>query len=252
MAGAAGMSDVAAIRAEAERREISRLTHFTPMRNLVHIATSDEGLQSTKMMSEEERAEFNQQDLQRLDCHPDHISCTIEYPNAYYYRNKRREARGEERLFPSWVCLLLSPKHLWAERTLLCPHNAAGRGGERVSSGLECFMSMFADEVDAPQATWVRQKHPECCPTDAQAEVLVHRQIPLEDVLGIVVETPAQAGDTYASLDQLGAPMEALPFFVCPQFFNPTQLAAGLRTGRLPVEEAWHPPTDADGEVVGE
>ncbi|MGB7684857.1 MAG: hypothetical protein WBL45_03655 [Solirubrobacterales bacterium] len=125
------MSDVEAIRTEAERREISRLAHFTPTRNLVHIVTSSDGLKSTTMMSEEERSEFNQQDLQRLDRHPDHISCTIEYPNSYYYRKKRRSARGEERLFPNWVCLLLLPKHLWRETTLLCPHNAAGWGGLR-------------------------------------------------------------------------------------------------------------------------
>lgn len=246
------MSDVAAIRAEAERREISRLVHFTPMRNLVHIATSEDGLKSTKVMSEEERAEFNQQDLKRLDRYENHISCSIEYPNAYYYRKKRDQARGEERLFPNWVCLLISPRHLWAETTLFCPHNAAGWGGERVSSGLEIFMAMFADEVEAPRETWRRQKHPECCTTDAQAEVLVHRQIPLKDVLGIVVESDGQAGDTYASLDQLGAPMEDLPFFVCSSFFDPPGLARSLRTGRLPVEEAWHPQPDADGEGVGE
>jgi len=245
------VSDIEAIRAEAEWREISRLAHFTPKRNLVHIATSEDGLKSTKMMSEEERAEFNQQDLQRLDRHPDHISCTIEYPNAYYYRNKRKDARGEERLFPDWVCLLLSPKHLWGKATLFCPHNAAGWGGTGVRSGLKCFMSMFADEVEAPQGTWRRQRHPNCCTTDVQAEVLIHRQVPLKDVLGIVVESPGQAGDTYASLLQLGAPVDDLPFFVCPEFFDPPRLAASLRRGRPPVEEAWHPPVDADGEAVG-
>jgi hypothetical protein len=245
------MSDVEAIRAEAERREISRLAHFTPVRNLVHIVNSDEGLKSTKTMAEEERAEFNQQDLQRLDRYPDHISCTIEYPNAYYYRNKRSEARGEERLFPDWVCLLLAPKHLWAETTLLCPHNAAGWGGERVSSGLESFMSMFADEVEAPRRTWRRQSQPDCCPTDVQAEVLVHRQVPLLDVLGIVVESESQARDTYVKLEQLEAPVDDLPLFICPTFFDPPRLAGHLRRGQLPVEEAWHPPTNADGEAVG-
>jgi ssDNA thymidine ADP-ribosyltransferase, DarT len=244
------VSDSAAIRAEAERREISRLAHFTPTRNLVHIATSEDGLKSTKMMSEEERKHFNQQDLRRLDRHPDHISCTIEFPNAYYYRNKRRDARGEERLFPDWVCLLLSPTHLWAETTRFCPHNAAGWGGTQVSEGLECFMSMFAEEIKAPQDTWRRQSHPACCTTDVQAEVLVHRQVPREDILGIVVESPEQAADTYVKLEQLEAPVDALPISVCPEFFVPPRLARELREGRLPAEAAWHPPAHGVDEAV--
>lgn len=245
------MSDAEAIRAEAERREITRLAHFTPMRNLVHIATSDEGLKSTKMLREEEPSEFNQQDPLRLDGYDDHISCTIEYPNAFYYRSKRRDARGEERIFHNWVCLLLSPKHLWAETTLLCPHNAAARGGTKVSAGLSSFMSLFADEVDSPREIRKREGHPLCCPTDAQAEVLVHRQVPLRDVLGIVVESESQAADTYAILRQLEAPVEDLPVFVCPDFYAPDELAEGLCAGRRPVEEAWHPPTDASDEAVG-
>jgi hypothetical protein len=245
------LSDVEAIRAEAERREISRLAHFTPTRNLVHIATSDDGLKSTKMLEAEERAEFNPVDLRRLDRHPDHISCTIEYPNAYYFKNKQESARGERRIFPNWVCLLLSPTQLWDKSTLLCPHNAAGWGATKVNGGLECFMSMFAHKVEAPRDTWTRQKQPECCPTDAQAEVLVHRQVPLRDVLGIVVESASQAADTYAILDQLGAPVGDLPLFVSPDFYLPKRLAGGLRTGRRPVEEAWHPPANASGEALG-
>ncbi len=244
------MSDVEAIRAEAERREISRLAHFTPTRNLVHIASGD-GLKSTTMLEEEERAEFNPMDLVRLDGYPDHISCTIEYPNAYYFKKKQEGARGEQRIFPNWVCLLLSPKQLWAESTLLCPHNAAGWGGTKVSGGLTCFMSMFADEVEAPRDTWIRRKQPACCPTDAQAEVLVHRQVPLREVLGIVVESASQAADTYAILGQLGAPVGDLPLFVSPDFFLPRRLAGGLRAGRRPVEEAWHPPANASGEALG-
>lgn len=246
------MSDAKAIRAEAERRGISRLAHFTPTRNLVHIATSDEGLKSTKMLEEEERSEFNQQDLERLDGHPDHISCSIEYPNAYYFSKKKEAARGEKRIFPNWVCLLLSPHRLWAGSTLLCPHNAAGWGGTNVTAGFDSFMSMFADKVEAPRDTWVRQGQPECCPTDAQAEVLVHRQVPLRDVLGIVVESASQATDTYAILEQLKAPVEDLPLFVSPDFYLPRRLAGGLRAGRRPVEEAWHPPADASGEALGE
>lgn len=243
------MSDLEAIRGEAERRGISRLAHFTPLRNLVHIATSDDGLLSTKALTEEERSAFNPQDLERLDGFPDHISCSIEYPNAYYLRRKRKDARGEERIFPDWVCLLIASSHLWRDSTLLCPHNAAGRRGVDVGSGIECFKSLFAEEVDAPQRVWTRERQPLCCPTDAQAEVLVHRQIPPRDILGIAVESEAQAGNTYAVLRQLEAPVEELPILICPDFYSPTTLALGLQANRRPVERDWHPEVHAGGEV---
>lgn len=245
------MSEVDGMREAVEQRGITRLVHFTPTRNLVHIATDDEGLKSTLSLSLEERSVFNQQDLERLDGYPDHISCTIQYPNAYYLRGKRKEARGEARIFPNWVCLLISPHHLWQDSTLLCPHNAAGHRGINIASGVEHFESMFAPQVDAPKRIWTRRRQPRNCPTDAQAEVLVQRGIPLEDVRSIVVENPSQAADTYSILSQLGVPLEHLSFIVCPGFYEPTGLAAGLAAGRLPVEAPWHPPTDGDIEAIG-
>jgi hypothetical protein len=245
------VSDVDAMREAVERRQITRLAHFTPTRNLVHIATDDEGLRSTLSLSSAERSVFNQQDLDRLDGYPDHISCTIQYPNAYYLRGKRKEARGEARIFPNWVCLLISPHHLWQDSTLLCPHNAAGFSGINVASGVEHFESMFALEVEAPQGSWTRGRQPRNCPTDAQAEVLVQRRIPLEDLRSIVVENPSQAEDTYSILRQLQVPLKRLSFVVCPQFYEPTGLAAGLSAGRLPVETPWHPPKDGEIEASG-
>jgi hypothetical protein len=234
------MSEVEAIRAEAERLQISRLAHFTPLRNLVHIATGD-GVSSTVKLSATARAVFHPQDLARLDGYPDHISCSIQYPNAYYLAHKRRDARGEERIFRDWVCLLIAPDHLWREQTLLCSHNAAGFGGTNVRAGLACFQSMFADEVVAPQATWRRQAQPDCCPTDAQAEVLVHRHIPIDDIVAFAVETAEQAGDTCAVLRQLKVAEERLRFVIAPDFYAPQRLVRALHSGRLPVETPWHP-----------
>jgi hypothetical protein len=237
------VSEIEAIRVEAQRRGITRLAHFTPLRNLVHIATGD-GLLSTKYLAEHERSSFTVQDLERLDGYPDHISCSIEYPNAYYVRNKRRDARGEARIFPDWVCLLLDPSHLWRDTTLLCPHNAAGMRGANVAGGADAFRSMFADVVDAPQRRWHRSRQPACSPTDAQAEVLVHRAVPFDDLQAVAVESAAQAGDVWARLKQIGAPVERLAFLVAPAFFAATDLAVGLSQGRRPVESTWHPPGD--------
>jgi hypothetical protein len=235
---------VAAIQQEATRRGITRLVHFTPLRNLVHIATADGGLLSTAQLSAADRQAFNPQDLRRLDGHPDHISCSIQYPNAYYLRSKKTNAAGEDRLFPDWVGIYIDPKHLWRDDTLLCTHNASGYGGTAVSFGAETFTDMFADRVQAPRNTWVRAKQPDFTPTDAQAEVLVHRQVPRSDILGLAVQTEDQARDTFARLRQLGAPVADMPIVIAPSFWTPMSLASDLGRGILPVEVPWHPPAD--------
>jgi hypothetical protein len=134
--------------------------------------------------------------------------------------------------------------------TLLCPHNAAGWKGIHVASGIEHFRSMFAEEVEAPQGTWKRRGQPRSCPTDAQAEVLVHRRIPLADIQAVAVETSSQAADTHEILKQLNAPVESLPFIVCPEFYKPTSLALGLAAGGRPVEVSWHPESDGGDEAT--
>lgn len=87
----AGTEDLDGIEEEATRRNITRLCHLTPFRNLLHIA-SGSGLRSVADLSNDERAVFDQQDLERYDNHPDHISCSIEYPNVWYLRRRRWDA----------------------------------------------------------------------------------------------------------------------------------------------------------------
>jgi hypothetical protein len=232
----------AAIKADVERREISRLCHLTPLRNLVHIATGD-GLLSTKFLSESERREFNQQDLERLDEHPDHICCSIEYPNMWYLRQRKRDARGSATLFPDWVCLCLDPRSIWADSTLFCPRNAAAARGRLVLGGLDAFVVLFADEVEGARgATYKRGKsRAPSSPTDDQAEVLVHRTIPLNDVQQIVVADESQAKRTFVALTQLGVPENLFEWAICSEFFQPTTLSAMIARGQRPTEYVWDP-----------
>lgn len=57
------------IKCEAELRRITRLCHFTPSRNLIHILTGEMGILATKKLQENERSAFTQTDLERLDRH---------------------------------------------------------------------------------------------------------------------------------------------------------------------------------------
>jgi ssDNA thymidine ADP-ribosyltransferase, DarT len=229
----------AAVKASAEAREVTRLCHLTPFRNLVHIAAGD-GLVSTARLSQGDRKEFNQQDLERLDAHPDHISCSIEYPNAWYLRRRQRDGGAAARLFPDWVCVCIEPHHLWADDTLFCPRNAAAGGGSLVGSGVATFQTLYANSTTGAYGMiFKRDRLPDACPTDDQAEVLVHRQIPLEDVQQIIVVDEAQAKRTFYGLQQLGLGDDLFEYAIGPDLFTPTRLSALLRAGTRPIEAAW-------------
>ena len=109
------------IRERARRRGITRLCHFTPSRNLAHIASDSNGLLASRHLQDDEAAIFNPTDKVRLDGYPGHVCCSIQYPNAWYFR----KARDNERLFPDWVVLLIDVRYLWQAGTKFCPRNAA-------------------------------------------------------------------------------------------------------------------------------
>jgi len=228
------------IKGEADRLGITRLCHLTPLRNLLHIA-SGEGLLSVAQL-EDERAVFDQQDLNRFDNNPDFISCSIEYPNVWYLRKRRKEATPLQRLFPEWVCLLIDRKYLWQPSTEFCPRNAAASGGTLLRPGYDAFCELYADRVTGAQGKdRGRGAKPKPCPTDDQAEVMIHRHIPLEDANTIVFADEEQATNNLGALRLLGVPIDSLDFLICPSFFE-TQLSPLLRSGRIPAEVPWNPP----------
>lgn len=232
---------IEAIRAAAAARGVTRICHLTPFRNLVHIATEGEVL-STMFLAESERRAFNQQDLLRLDAHPDHISCSIQYPNGWYLRQRRRTATAVDELFPDWVCLTIDPAFLWADETLFCPRNAAAEGGRLIARGADAFDRLYDDPVVGAQGRqYHRDRLPSACPTDEQAEVLVHRRIALASVQRLVVADESQARRVLVGLTQLGLPEDVIDYSICPEFFDVTTLSATLRSGRLPTEISWDP-----------
>jgi hypothetical protein len=227
------------IEAEAARRGISRLCHLTPLRNLLHIA-SGEGLRSVAEL-EEDRAAFDQQDLERLDRRPDHISCSIEYPNVWYLRRRRTGATPLQRLFPDWVCLLIDPRYLWAPGTEFSPRNAAAGYGSHLKPGFEGFCEMYAEEVSGARGQrYGRDRKPDACPTDDQAEVMIEKQIALADAGTIVFADTDQAARSASALRLSGVSPGDFKFLLAPSFFD-TGLSAMLRSGKEPVETPWVP-----------
>lgn len=227
----------AAIRAKARMRGISRLCHFTPSRNLVHIATDPIGILSSARLREDEKAVLNATDVQRLDGFPDHVCCSVQYPNAWYFR----KARDDKSLFADWVVLFLKPDPLWTAGTKFSARNAAANRGGGVAEGELAFDSMFSPTVvGAYGKTFARQAtHPSWLTTDQQAEVLIPDRVAREDILGVVVASESQAKREHARLEQLQADVPLI--VIAPDFFNPYQLSSQLLRGTAPPEKVFKP-----------
>jgi len=225
-----------------KQRGIRRLSHFTPSRNLVHIITDPHGVLSTKNLRENERAVFNPTDIARLDGLPDHICCSIQYPNGWYFK----KAREKERLFSDWVVLLIHPRHLWESGTKFCARNAAAKSGQGVGEGIKAFEAMFAPKVTGAYGkTYDRgPSHPSWWPTDDQAEILIPDKVEREDLIGMAVLDESQAKREAARIEQLRAP--ALKIIIAPDFFDAKRLSNKIRSGQIPKEREFKP-----GEIYG-
>ena len=128
-----------AIKKAAVKRGITRLCHLTPSRNLLHIATDATGILASDRLEADRLATFNPVDQERLDGFPDHVCCSIQYPNAWYLRRVRQQ----DPIFLDWVVLLIRPDYLWQSGTKFSPRNAAANYGSLVSEGINGFHSMF-------------------------------------------------------------------------------------------------------------
>ncbi len=226
------MSD--SIQTVVRSREITRLCHFTPARNLVHIASNQDGVKSSNALRGEQAACFTATDLLRFDGYTDHICCSVEYPNAWYLS----KAEANEALFKDWVVLFISPCFLWRVGTRFSPRNAAASRGRHVVGGLDGFRPLFAQSiVGAYGRTYSRgPKHLECSPTDDQAEVLVGANIPLADILGVAVKDASQAKSEISRLRLAGIEPNPFQFIIAPTLFSKNELSNAIRAGKRPPE----------------
>lgn len=221
------------IQDRANRRGITRLCHFTPSRNLAHIASDSRGILASRHLQGDEATVFNPTDKERLDRHVGHVCCSIQYPNAWYFK----KARKDERLFLDWVVLLINARHLWQAGAKFCQRNAAAGHGEFVRSGVAAFDALFADTVEGKDTYRRGPRHPDFLPTDEQAEVLIPDRIGRGDINGVVVQAEKQAARETSRLDLAGLTVPG--FVIVPEFFDPYALSESLRNGRLPVEREY-------------
>ena len=220
---------------DCARRGITRLCHFTPSRNLIHVLSSGY-LKDRQTLDTEARDEVNPTDELRLDGHPDKICCSVEYPNSYYLDIVTRK----ELIFLDWVILFIDPVVLWSPGTLFCQRNAAAENGSLIAGGWPGYESIFFPRVQgAGGRVFARQaSHLSCSPTDIQAEVLVPGPIPIDAIRGIAMRSEKQAQTERARWDTLGLAPPTAPTVVAPVLFDKMALTKHIWTGRRPTETA--------------
>lgn len=222
------------IQKECRLRGISRLCHFTPSRNLAHILAGNVGILATAHLENSERHVFNATDLQRLDGHKNHISCSIEYPNGWYFSR----TRSAEFLFKDWVVLLIMPDYLWLPETLFCFRNASAGYGRYIQGGIAGFRLLYESSVAGAGTRIIRRssRHLPACPTDNQAEVLVPDCIKLSNIIGIVVQNEDQARNELCRLRLQKLEIE-ISIYIAPAFYDKHELSSAISGGCRPEEK---------------
>jgi len=231
--GSSTRSDLDSIREEAELRCICRLCHFTDSENLVSILSRGRGIRSTAFLQKVGIASSGPTDQWRWDGHPDHVCCSIQFPNAWCFSIRK------ERGYAHGVVLFIEPFYLWQKGTKFCPVNAATASGRLIGEGPDAFRGVFAGRVEVRRTFTRGPHHPNFLPTDEQAEVLVPNGIPRKHITGIAVRDAAQAAREHCDLLDQG--IEPPRLVVAPEFYEPRSLSGLLRVGEKPAETPWRP-----------
>ncbi len=221
------------IRQEVERRGIRGLCHFTPVESLAGIFQDRRVWSSSELLRRRPNALVN--DRSRVDGHTGYVCCSVQYPNLYLLDVFRY--RGHINSISAWTVLIFKRDLLAHPRTRFCPSNAAKDNGAHIGDSLEGFLSMFAHSP--PSSDQYRgMTHLKTCPTDRQAEVLVHHSVPIEAIVGVVLESKESRRTVHREVKKL--PRRTRPeIMVVPEFFDKDQITGRVWRGEetpLPID----------------
>jgi hypothetical protein len=221
-----------------DRLAVTRLAHFTPARNLWHIA-QDGCIRSSKDLADHAPDYFDPTDHERFDRHPEMVCTSFEYPNVYYLAHAR--VKPQYTNYPDWVCLLLNRDLVRRPGSLFCDCNAAKHSGAHLREGADALLGCFADV--SPTAGWHRSSNQLAgSATDLQAEALIPGPIDLSDVLGIVVPSADDALNQYGILALGNLGPERFGWVVSPVLFSTSRLVSAIKNGHDIEEYVWRPP----------
>jgi hypothetical protein len=227
------MSDTAAIQKDIKQRGITRLCHFMQSRKLSHVLTQTQALLPTQQLRDRHPDVLDVTDEERYDGHLNHVCCSIQYPNSWYFR----KIHDRDPLFTDWVIVYLNPALVWERETLFSPRNAAAQGGALLQPGWQGWQALFASQVTGAygQTRTRTARMLNCCPTDDQAEVLAPDAIPQHYITAVVVKTAQQAHKEQTRLAVLGV-QPSFSWIVAPALFTP-DWSDLVRQGQRPDEK---------------
>lgn len=133
---------------EVQKRNITRLCHFTKSSNLPFILGNGKleknGILSTDYIKKSKYLE--ELDKNRYDGCTNYVCCSVQRPNSkyMYFSQKRAEENGD--LFNQWAILYIDP-YIITDTSKFCPVNAATARGKNISSGISAFKNLFANQI---------------------------------------------------------------------------------------------------------
>ena len=211
------------IQNDLNRRGISRLCHMTQIDNLVEILTNKTGILADDFIEGEK---LHRNDPDRLDGKTDFISMSIQFPNVWYYRY-RKNSRSE---MSDWAVIFVDTDICKRSNTLFSPVNAAKANGAYLGTGVSRLMDIFDETVAGRSRT---EKMLSSCPTDDQAEIMIHYRIPVEYIKGIAFET-MEVVNMFIELANRYS-IEYPKLYLAPELFA-TSLSNKIRKGVIPSE----------------
>lgn len=207
-------------------KKVTRLCHFTKLKDLVHILSSADGILSSDKIAPDIR---EQKDPMRYDGELGYVCCSIEYPNSWYLRTIKN--RDSDNVFKDWVAIYIDLSILQNSPAKFCPCNSAKDHGTHIFSDVNKLNTLFVPQVFGHSRS---NTMCECCPTNDQAEVLIKGNIPLQFLTGFAVSDENNARTLYSILTVFK--IEALPIYCAPDVLS-TNWSKLVRIGQRPKEE---------------
>lgn len=209
-------------------RGVTRLCHFTKLKDLVHIIATDNGVLASNAIRPDVK---DQKDPARYDGELDHVCCSIEYPNSWYLR--KAQERDEDQIFKEWAVVYIDLSVLKYRPIKFCPCNAARNRGAYIKEDFSGMGSLFASPDILNRRRTAQMLT--CCPTNDQAEILVKDSIPFNFIKGFAVCCQDDAKMIYSMMKTFGKP--DIPIYVAPDVLG-TKWSRQIREGVRPDEIA--------------
>ena len=210
-------------------KSVSRLCHFTKLENLVHILNSSDGILATNFIDENK----NVIDPNRRDMQLDYICCSIEYPNSWFLEDAKER---NESIFNDWVVLYIKPDIVRERCVKVSECNAAKSNGYYIKKG-DYKSTAHLFDYKVPSFNHPRtEKMLKCCPTNAQAEIMIYCSIPKEYIFGIAVMNTDMAERVYGILSLLR--IENIDIYISPDVIG-KRWRRLIQEGNRPLEERY-------------